>query len=291
MELDSRLYPIALARILLSGEVRPELRVGNALARPVPVAEPGGKFDCIVANLPFGVRQPEELMWDYPILTSSSESAFIQHILARLRPGGRAVIVGPESLCCHFRGGDVELRRRLLQHLLVESVWSLPTSHSPLSTSLKTSILVIKNSPPQQAVVFFGERLLKPLFETGAKTSLVSVGFGSGKTRLMATLWATLQRPTGLGSSLIGMLGSVGITSLLGPASLAIVPAILALSERRKRRAAGDLENQIEQISIANLSHRNWELYPRKGAELRNSSLLGGTPRAPWPDRWGNWRT
>jgi type I restriction enzyme M protein len=270
MELDSRLYPVALARILLSGDIRPELRVGNTLAEPIRSEGPAGQFDCIVANLPFGVRQPQDVMWQYPIRTTSSESAFIQHILAHLRPGGRAVIVVPESFLFR-RGADVELRRWLLEKFLVESVWSLPTGTFSASTSLKTSILVIRNSPPQQHVAFLGERLVKPLFES--KTSSVSVGYGTGKSHVLATLWTALQGQTILGSA--PLLASVsGITSVLGPASLAVLPAIYALNQWRKGRSLGSVEDQIEQIPIADLAHRHWELLPKKGGAEELQAFL-----------------
>ena len=80
---------------------------------------------CIIANLPFGLRQPKEFVSGYPMRTPYSESLFFQHILSRLRQGGRAVVVVPESFLFR-RGADVGLRRRLLERYSVETVWSMP---------------------------------------------------------------------------------------------------------------------------------------------------------------------
>jgi hypothetical protein len=265
MELDSSLHTIALARILLSGDIQSQLKIGNTLAEPTRVEDDAERFDCVLANLPFGVRQPKELHWNYPIHTSSSESLFVQHVLSRLRRGGRAVIVVPESFLLR-RGADVELRRRLLESYSVESVWSLPPGTFSASSSLKTSILVIRHDIPRKEVVFVNDRLIRLLFD---KESVVSTTFGSGNTHALVALASGLRAHGSMAT-----LASSGEPSPLidDIPSLPLLPAIIP-STARPWHAEKGLADLVTRIPVQELAERHWELLPKRtGVEELQSS-------------------
>lgn len=278
MELDGSLFPIALARILLSGNIEPELKIGNTLSEPLEVENATKQFDCIIANLPFGLRQPKEFVWGYPIRTPYSESLFVQHILSRLRRGGRAVVVVPESFLFR-RGADVELRRRLLERYSVETVWSLPPGTFAASSSLKTSVLVIRHDGPRPDVVFVTDRLIKPFFDSRAKTS-------QGKTSALFTLGPDAETLPN-SSTLIPDLHSEGLRAVWPPAmtddyrwmldvpSLHVLPAIASFSAWRWRRGEKTFEEDVRRIGVEELAKRQWELLPkRSGSEELKGFLV-----------------
>jgi type I restriction enzyme M protein len=255
MELSRKLYPVALARIILSGSSDPDLRVGNSLEERILPDADAKKYDCIVANLPFGIRQPKDLLSKYPIRTASSESLFLQHILLRLRRGGRAVVVVPESFLFR-RGPDVELRRRLLEDYSVESVWSLPQGTFAASTSLKTSVLMIRRGEPSKRVIFVSDRLTQPLFDSDARPlqSPVLLRAGTGKTR---RLIENHNYDSALRELLLPMadaLGAPPATGTLREPSLLLLTTLVVFKKWRSRSGA-DSSNAWPQFRNA-VAHR-----------------------------------
>src|SRR5690606_13603232 len=101
------------------------------------------KFDCILANPPWSAHYSWDKVDYFPIRTPNSESLFVQHIMASLRPGGRAVIAVPEGFL--FRSGpDRQIRKCLLSDLRVEGVISLPQGAFLPYSGVKSSLLVLR---------------------------------------------------------------------------------------------------------------------------------------------------
>lgn len=299
-ELEPTLYVVALARIILSGEPHPELRIADSLADPIPASAPYNEFDCILANVPFGFRPPKDVVASYPIPTASSESAFIQHILARLRTGGRAVIVVPESFLFR-RGADVELRRKLVREYSVETIWSIPKGVFRSSAGLKASIVVIRRDPPVPSVVFIGERVTTPILSNREERDhiLLSEPPGSGKRHLLATLTGSRY----LVGPLAAAVGLKSIASLIGPTGLAVLTGLVAMQNwpgrgqesfvaqwQRWRNAlahgreipdlpqgassGSSVEEDVRTVPVHELAKRHWELVPTSASADELDSFL-----------------
>lgn len=143
VELSSRAYIIGLARLTLSGIDNPQLELGNSLERMHSDNPQRDGFDVVLANPPWGMRVSPELMKHYPVPMQAATGMFIQHALAQLRPGGRAVIVVPQGIL--FRGGpDQRLRSMLLDKHTVEAVIALPETAFMPHTAVRSSILILK---------------------------------------------------------------------------------------------------------------------------------------------------
>lgn len=143
VEINSAAYIVGLTRLALAGIDDPQLELGNSLERTQPNNPQQEGFDVVVANPPFGMRAHPEVIEHFPVQTKDATGLFIQHALAQLRPGGRAVIVVPQGIL--FRGGpEKKLRQFLLEQHTVETVISLPvTAFLPFS-SVKSNILVLR---------------------------------------------------------------------------------------------------------------------------------------------------
>jgi type I restriction enzyme M protein len=156
VEINPSAWLIGLGRVLLAGVRSPNLELGNTLERPIPRDRSAEGFDVIVANLPFGGLEPSAGE-HFRIKTASRESLFLQHILAHLRLGGRAVVVVPHGVL--FRhGADEQIRRQMLEEFHVDAVISLPSGWLE-GTSAKAGILCISRREPAKEVVFVGEQL------------------------------------------------------------------------------------------------------------------------------------
>lgn len=153
VEINSNSFAIGLCRVVLAGIERPGLELGDALERPLPRNRAVEGFDCILAAPPWGVRLSENRARHYPVPTGGIENLFLQHVMANLKPGGRAVIALPEGTL--FRTGpDRQVRKTLLSEFRVEGVVSLPEGAFAPCTSIPSSLVVFRREPPSPDVRF-----------------------------------------------------------------------------------------------------------------------------------------
>lgn len=125
--------PLALQRPRRPGKADP-------LPSPSLDSEEFDYFDCIVAVPPFVNDINPKVSKRFPVNSCYSETLFLQHIMASLRPGGRAVVALPESFL--FRdNAEARVRQILLEKYRVEGVISLPSNALAPYTAVKTSII------------------------------------------------------------------------------------------------------------------------------------------------------
>jgi len=153
VEINPWAYAIGFARIVLAGIEHPGLELGNALERPLSRDRSSEGFDCILAVPPWGGGVQREIAAHYPVAATNQEMLFLQHVMASLRHGGRAVIALPESAL--FRTGpDRMVRQELLSNYCVEGVVSLPAGAFQPYTSIKTSLILFRREKARQTVRF-----------------------------------------------------------------------------------------------------------------------------------------
>ena len=152
VEISRVAYAVGLCRALLAGVDRPGFDLGDALERPLPRSRSADGFDCILAASPWGGRIKHPSADRFPFPSRSTESLFLQHVMANLRPGGRAVVVLPESAL--FRTGDRRLRKALLSEYSVDAVVSLPDGAFAPWTGVAASLVVFRHDEPRSTVRF-----------------------------------------------------------------------------------------------------------------------------------------
>lgn len=145
IEINPSAYSIGLARVVLAGIDYPKLELGDTLQHPLAKDRSSEGFDCIMAVPPWGGRSRLE--------AANLETLFLQHVMASLRPGGRAVIALPDGAL--FRTGpDQKVRKELLTDYCVEGVVSLPAGAFHPYTGIKTSLVLFRREQAKQAVRF-----------------------------------------------------------------------------------------------------------------------------------------
>ncbi|MFD6278335.1 N-6 DNA methylase [Streptomyces sp. NPDC060209] len=146
-ETDGALAALAGARLEFAGDdrdVRAGIAAGDSL-REDPY--PDLKADIALCNPPFNERDwgYEELAtdprWAYGLPPRTEpELAWVQHLLAHLRPGGTAVVVLPPAVASRRAGRRI--RGSLLRHGLLRAVVALPPGCAqPHSVSLQLWVL------------------------------------------------------------------------------------------------------------------------------------------------------
>jgi len=151
-EINPAAYTIGLARVILAGVDHPGLACGDTLERQLGSDLSKEGFDCILANPPWGQKTSQRRQ-HFPVATPTSEGLFLQHIMAALRPGGRALVLVPDGFL--FRTGPERLvRKNLLANFRVEGVISLPPALLMPYKSIKSSILAFRRDKPAKTVRF-----------------------------------------------------------------------------------------------------------------------------------------
>ncbi|WP_431780767.1 N-6 DNA methylase [Streptomyces chumphonensis] len=135
-ESDPALARLAALRLTLCGTPPPSavhIRDEDALRTP-PGEAPG--VDAVLCHPPFNERNwgHDELVydprWEYGLpARTESELAWVQHALARLRPGGTAVLLMPPAAASRRTGRRV--RAALLRRGALRAVVALPAGAAP----------------------------------------------------------------------------------------------------------------------------------------------------------------
>ena len=155
IEINRFSYATGVCRALLAGIDRPGLELGDALERPSPRDLSSQGFDCIVAVPPWGRRTASQAAAasPFPFPTRRYENLFLQHAMAHLRPGGRAVVAVPDSVL-FGSGADHQVRRALLSDYRVDAVVSLPAGAFAPHTGIHVNLIVFRRESPASKVRF-----------------------------------------------------------------------------------------------------------------------------------------
>jgi type I restriction enzyme M protein len=136
-------YLIGLTRLVLSGVIDPQIELGDSLER-VPASNPGTEgFDIVIANPPWGGKVDLQGLDHYPIQSTDSSALFVQHALAQLRPGGRAIIAVPPSLLFR-KGREEELRRMLVEDNTLEAIVAIPRGSLAPNIAINVYLLLLR---------------------------------------------------------------------------------------------------------------------------------------------------
>ena len=132
--------------------------VADALA-----ADPGARFDVVLANPPFGKKSSTMITGaegkvstekdvierdDFWATTSNKQLNFVQHIKTLLRQHGRAAVVLPDNVL--FEGGAGEtIRKKLLHECDVHTLLRLPTGLF-YAQGVKANVLFFERKPASE---------------------------------------------------------------------------------------------------------------------------------------------
>ncbi len=153
VEISPYAHVIGLARVVLAGMDQPGLELGDALDRPPAGERSSEGFDCVVAVPPWGRHARAQSATHFPVPSTHIETLFLQHAMASLRPGGRAVVALPDG-ALYRTGPDEKVRKELLTDYCVEGVVSLPDGAFLPVTGIKMSLALFRREKAKEAVRF-----------------------------------------------------------------------------------------------------------------------------------------
>lgn len=148
-EINARIWAISQLNLALH-DIDADVALGDVFTED---RHPELRADCVVSVPPWNQRFPDaDLLRDDPRWVwgepgpSDSNAAWIQHCLAHVADGGRAVIVVPNGAL--FEGGrSGRIRQRMLKTGLLDAVIALPAGLFPW-TGLSCAVLVFRKGRP-----------------------------------------------------------------------------------------------------------------------------------------------
>jgi restriction endonuclease S subunit/predicted RNA methylase len=108
------------------------------------------RYDLIMCDPPFGVRY---LAANVAI---STEIAFLEKCLTLLNTGGHLLILLPEGVLFRSDTRSRALRKKIIEEFNLIAVFSLSVFNLIPRASIKSSILLIRNTKPSQKPIIFG---------------------------------------------------------------------------------------------------------------------------------------
>ena len=157
-------YCVTRCRLVLTGIDNVGLELEDALTRALPGEGAAAVFDRVLAAPPWGkesIKSPHD-HWSkesvssqyehFPFPSVHAEDLFLQHVMAHLQPGGRAVVALPERTLVHAESSA--LRKELLSRYRVEGVVALPPGAFEPCTSISMNLVVFSRVQPRETVRF-----------------------------------------------------------------------------------------------------------------------------------------
>ena len=120
-------YLVGTMNLLLHGISAPQTIRRNTLEQDVRGIGPSEQHDIILTNPPFGGTEHLSVQQNFPARSAATEVLFLQHVMAKLKPTGRAAVVLPDALLSREDASYVWVRRRLVTEFNLHAIVRLPS--------------------------------------------------------------------------------------------------------------------------------------------------------------------
>lgn len=153
-DLVARPRRLALMNLYLH-QVEPHITLGDSIYE-TPTSQ---RFDVILTNPPFGTKGANQapVRDDFVVETSNKQLNFVQHVLTRLKPGGRCAIVVPDNVLFADQAGEVF--KVLMEDCNVHTVVRCPRgTFAPYTAGTKTNVLFFTKGEPTKKLWVYDAR-------------------------------------------------------------------------------------------------------------------------------------
>lgn len=108
----------------------------------------------IAANPPVGGGERREVQQNFPIKTGETAYLFLQHLMRKLRAGGRAAVVIKNTFLSNTDNASVALREDLLESCKLHTVLDCPQGTFQ-GAGVKTLVLFFEKGAPTRDIWFY----------------------------------------------------------------------------------------------------------------------------------------
>lgn len=134
-------YVMGVMNMILHGIESPNISKSNTLTKNIRGLEEKDRFDCILANPPFGGKEKEQIQSNFPIKSNATELLFLQHMMNHLKLGGRCGVVIPEGVLFQTNNAFASVKKELLEKFNIHTILSLPSGVFLPYSAVKTNVV------------------------------------------------------------------------------------------------------------------------------------------------------
>ena len=134
-------YVMGVMNMILHGIESPNISKSNTLTKDIRGLEEKDRFDCILANPPFGGTEKEQIQQNFPIKSNATELLFLQHMMNHLKLGGKCGVVIPEGVLFQTNNAFQSVKKDLLERFNVHTILSLPSGVFLPYSAVKTNVV------------------------------------------------------------------------------------------------------------------------------------------------------
>ncbi len=173
-------YLLGCMNMILHGVFSSNLTRRNTLADDVRKFTEKDRFDVILTNPPFGGTEHESVTANFRYPSKQTSITFLQHIMAKVKRGGRVGMVIDEGVLFKTNeGAYVQTKKDLLEQFNLHTIVSLPTGVFANAVATGTG--------PKTSLLFFDRDMDKAGNPVGTKQiwyyEVEAVGFTLTKTQ------------------------------------------------------------------------------------------------------------
>ena len=168
-EKKSLAYILGIMNMILHGIEAPNIVHINTLTESTSDIQEKDRFDVVLANPPFGGKERKEVQQNFPIKTGETAYLFLQHLIKKLKAGGRAAIVIKNTFLSNTDNASIALRKELLENCNLHTVLDVPHG-SFQGSGVKTVVLFFNKGAPTRKIWYYQPNLTQTLGKTNPLT-------------------------------------------------------------------------------------------------------------------------
>jgi len=148
-------YVMGVMNMILHGVESPNIAKTNTLTKDIRGLEEKDRYDCILANPPFGGKEKDQIQQNFPIKFNATELLFLQHMMNNLKLNGRCGVVIPEGVLFQTNKAFQAVKKELLERFNVHTILSLPAGIFLPYSGVKTNVLFFDRNGSTSEIFYY----------------------------------------------------------------------------------------------------------------------------------------
>lgn len=148
-------YVMGVMNMILHGVESPNISKTNTLTKDIRGLEEKDRYDCILANPPFGGKEKEQIQQNFPIKSNATELLFLQHMMNHLKLNGKCGVVIPEGVLFQTNKAFQSVKKELLERFNVHTILSLPSGVFLPYSGVKTNVVFFDRNGTTSDIYYY----------------------------------------------------------------------------------------------------------------------------------------
>lgn len=148
-------YVMGVMNMILHGVESPNISKTNTLTKDIRGLEEKDRYDCILANPPFGGKEKDQIQQNFPIKSNATELLFLQHMMNSLKLNGKCGVVIPEGVLFQTNNAFQSVKRDLLERFNVHTILSLPSGVFLPYSGVKTNVIFFNRNGSTSDIFYY----------------------------------------------------------------------------------------------------------------------------------------